>query len=152
MVDVMGSEFEDKVALRYEGRHELKGVLGGHAYPMFWIDGAAEDSLSKYEDGISNAEKKIDLNDVKGFCREFFNRHPEYFIEPFIHSETEKFLTNIPEGYQSKLTEIFQTWNKEREKVEAEIESEKDTHAPGSTTSEPEIVKFVQALIKGFLS
>lgn len=62
-----------KFIFRYEGKHPLKGVIGGSPYPIFWIDLDAESALNRAEDSLIQAVPPTS-HQVKDFTGAMLNR------------------------------------------------------------------------------
>ncbi|MGQ0681637.1 hypothetical protein [Bradyrhizobium sp.] len=97
----------------YSGRVELKGVLGGKPYPVFWIDTLAGDTFSEKEDsllGIRQASKE----DIQNFCEGFYKEHSGLMFRPFIFRESESQYGEFPENYILALEHLRDRWSDEK--------------------------------------
>jgi hypothetical protein len=68
-----------KLALRYEGRVNLKGVGDPSGYPVFWIDiASADDKFIQLEDALDASGKKPTGKEVKAFLEEYLRQHAPF--------------------------------------------------------------------------
>lgn len=110
------------VVLHYQGRVELKGVLGGKSYPVFWIDMAVDSSLDKLEDRLLEVGPR-NTDDIKMFCEEFFNCHSSNAMIPYISGNSEPYFANIPEWHLEKIDRLRSYWKQEADRRALEKES-----------------------------
>jgi hypothetical protein len=77
-----------KNGIKYEGKHELKGVFSGKSYPIFWIEPPIKKPV---EDHFLPYIKKCAADKIIQFCDETSRTvHPSTFIKPFIVGDDEK--------------------------------------------------------------
>lgn len=70
-------------AIRLDGSHPLKGILGGTPYPIFWID-CDPNELNKAEDRMLDPQR-LGKGDIKDYCEAFFRACGErWMVRPFI--------------------------------------------------------------------
>jgi hypothetical protein len=68
--------------IKYVGKQELKGVLSGKPYPIFWIDSYTE---SPIEDKFLLDQKTCEPDDIIKFCKELSGSiRSSAFVKPFI--------------------------------------------------------------------
>ncbi|KQT06993.1 hypothetical protein [Rhizobium sp. Leaf386] len=113
---------EIDVVLHYHGRVSLKGVLGGHPYPVFWIDMASESSLDKLEDRLLELQPR-NTDDVKRYCEEFFSAHNANIMIPYIAGDQDPYFAGMPDLHAGKLEKLREYWLKEKERRDQERES-----------------------------
>lgn len=70
-----------KFVFRYDGKHILKGVLGGHPYPVFWIDLDTESVLNRAEDSLVRSLNPTS-HEIKAFTAAMLDEHPKYLARP----------------------------------------------------------------------
>ncbi len=89
---------------RYGGSEPLKGVLGGVAYPKFWIStvpsGSLEESRLQITD-CSYDDRRVTWEGLEKFCAEFYKDRSKYIAEPFIPGDP-----NYPNRNQTKYEEF----------------------------------------------
>lgn len=71
--------FQKFLKIYYDGRENLKGLLSGYGYPVFWLDSNPDDTLNRAEDRLLD-KKECSTNDVKDFCLEFIDRVGNPFV------------------------------------------------------------------------
>ncbi|MBO0144220.1 hypothetical protein JZX87_23985 [Agrobacterium sp. Ap1] len=113
---------EVNVVLHYHGRVPLKGVLGGKAYPVFWIDMAVDSSLDKLEDSLLEVTPR-NTDDIKMFCEEFFRTHASNAIIPYIAGNAEPYFSSVPPSHSEKIERLRNYWIKESERRDLENQS-----------------------------
>lgn len=108
----------------YEGKTELKGVLGGKPYPVFWIDTMAGHKFAETEDRLMG-KSAAHADNIKGFCLEFYKDNSTLMFLPFIFREDESQYGEFPENYIDALEHLCNKWNDEKSRYlkETEIES-----------------------------
>lgn len=89
----------DRTDLYFDGTANLKGVLGGHHYPIFWIDVSDENSLFRKEDKLK-AIHALDKEDLKEYCDAFYAEHEGYIFRPFIDGDVGGVWSKKPNWYQ----------------------------------------------------
>lgn len=129
--------------IRYDGRFELKGVLGGKPYPIFWIDMRGSEKLAE-TDKLTESEDRIlediDAMKVAGFCNAFYDDTSALMMRPFIVYEPDQQFGKIPEHYIACLDKLNDRWAQEKERYKGEqqaLEGRGPTELVGSeATSE----------------
>ncbi|MCZ7488616.1 hypothetical protein [Rhizobium rhizogenes] len=106
---------EMDLTIHYQGRVQLKGVLGGRSYPVFWIDMAVDSGLEKLEDKLLEFQSR-NTDDIKSFCEEFFKSHSSNIMIPYIDGNSDKYFGNIPENHVIKLKLLREYWTNESQK------------------------------------
>jgi len=104
--------------IKYDGRCELKGVLGGRPYPLFWID--LRDGAATKEDALLPEQKTLGREPILEFCNEFYEEHKTLMMTPFIVNEDISQYPQIPENYQECLEHLNSRWQAEKERYEEE--------------------------------
>lgn len=69
--------------MRYDGRHQLKGVLDGSGYPIFWIDLDPNNPLSVAEDNVTNNRPPTNA-DVFNLAKTFIESQPLFLSKPYM--------------------------------------------------------------------
>jgi len=69
--------------LKYDGRQQLKGVLNGNGYPVFWIDLDPNNPLSLAEDNVTNNPKPSTL-DIFNLAKAFIESQPLFLSKPYM--------------------------------------------------------------------
>lgn len=106
----------------FDGMHELKGVVGGKPYPIFWIRVAATSKIEEHYDqlaGLHPAAKEI----VGTYCEEYIVANRKFLLKPFIIGCNETTFCNPPEGYLDELREWQSKLPKEAARDATETES-----------------------------
>lgn len=158
-----GSSAKDPVfSVYYDGSQQLKGVLGGLRYPVFWLDLSPVNALERYEDGLTTLVS-VDRDRLREYCNKFYSEHESYVFPPFIHSDTEQQIRNRPSWYDDdhqKLVRNFEVGNKEEQNTGqpeiGEIDAEGITEEESarlfaeSLTDESSVLKVIQDMIDKF--
>jgi len=79
----------------YDGMTQLKGVLGGMQYPLFWVDGSDASPIDRAEDALID-RRSCDYDDIRRFCKAFYNEITHYAHVPFIPTDTDPKLKRPP--------------------------------------------------------
>lgn len=96
---------------------ELKGILGGEEYPVFWIDCFREVNREPWLDrikhksytadqeglckGLDALSPKADREGIRTFLEAWFERHSDILLKPFVPREAN--LKSLPATYGEKL-------------------------------------------------
>jgi hypothetical protein len=113
-------DFHPKLQIHYDGQISLKGVLGGAPYPVFWLDMAAEDELSKATDDLTGREP-LDCQKVADFCEKFIGENPSFLTIPYIVSDkVEPLFQTVPERHTERIAALKAYWENETAKRGAE--------------------------------
>ncbi len=78
----------------YEKSVPLKGVLGGSAYPVLWVD--RKDGDQTPEDRLLCISRDSNPSHVTAFVTEFFDRHDEFITKPFIIHDGNPEFSTVP--------------------------------------------------------
>jgi hypothetical protein len=103
---------KDILKIHYEGRHYLKGVLGGVEYPIFWIDMSVEGSSDKTEDILYKREK-LDWHDIEDFCKSFYEDVSNPSYRPFIITDPAFEYHTPPRNYLSPYSKVVDKYTSE---------------------------------------
>jgi hypothetical protein len=108
----------------YQGKIELKGVLSGKPYPIFWIDTMAGHKFAETEDRLMG-NTPAHADNIKFFCLEFYKDNSTLMFLPFIFREDESQYGEFPENYIEALEHLCSKWNDEKTRYlkETEVES-----------------------------
>ncbi|AIB12748.1 hypothetical protein ABAZ39_12260 [Azospirillum argentinense] len=117
---IPAKDLDDKIVLRYDGKKELKGVLGGRPYPIFWIDTKHDDKLEKLEDSLAPLQVQ-DTTNVRKFCLEFISKNESHLFQPFIVKAEEPLLKVLPSNYERHLKALNEKWLQEQQRLELEL-------------------------------
>lgn len=115
----------------YEGKSELKGVLGGKPYPIFWIDSMAGNRFAEAEDRLLG-KTPAHADNIKTFCLEFYRDNSTLMFLPFIFREDESQYGEFPENYIDALEHLCAKWSAEKTRYQRETEID------SSANDEPE--------------
>lgn len=107
----------------YSGRTELKGVLGGKPYPIFWIDTAAGEQFEQREDILLKASH-AQRDDIEKFCVEFYRLNSTAMFMPFILKEEGVEYGKFPENYIEALEHLCTRWEEEKVRYSSETQIE----------------------------
>jgi len=133
----------------YGSRTELKGVLGGKPYPIFWID------TMSGEDG-PNAENRLlgvtQLYDIKDFCLEFYQENSSLMFLPFIFREDEKQYGEFPVNYIEALEHLCATWQAEKDRASGETAIGSTADDESEKLSDAEAINKERAIISAIES
>ncbi|HEY7373809.1 MAG TPA: hypothetical protein VIF57_16735 [Polyangia bacterium] len=123
---------DKEIRFWYEGRQQLKGILGDRPYPLFWID-MNSGGIDVQEDGLLGRQP-IDRHKVRDFCRLFLDDTAGAMCLPYIVSDEGKAVYSvIPSAHQQALTDLRRL---------AAAETERDS-IPLNTTEEASASKAV---------
>lgn len=89
----------ESIQLRYDGQVQLKGVLGGGGYPVFWIDLSGTSSADALEDKLTNSAT-CNRDDIREYCDAFFFEQQDSIFPPFIIADNEVVLRDTPPWYE----------------------------------------------------
>lgn len=132
------------LSVHYDGAKPLKGVLGGVDYPVFWLDLSAQDSLVRFEDGLSPTPS-VDRDRLREFCLRFFEVHNDYTFPPFIVSKSEQHLTNLPVWYLDELKALIKNFE---ESSQTSLEGNDENAAETSAEQLREFLDHLDKLLK----
>lgn len=110
-LDHLKVDARDKTfSIEYHGRHELKGVIKGEPYPIFWLD--TLDGKVDEEDQLLGNGRNSARGDCQTFARNFINGNSRLWL-PFLHSENDQY-HNIPEAF-SEILEALNVQDREEQ-------------------------------------
>jgi hypothetical protein len=107
-------KFFDWPKIYYDGRRDLKGVLGGKPYPVFWIDLHGHDAHAALEDKLTQEKADLKNQDIENFCESLFSAHESVVLKPFIHSEPPDQYGGAPTNYIPHIQHLARTWGAEK--------------------------------------
>jgi hypothetical protein len=119
--------------VRYDGRTQLKGVLGGRPYPVFWVDLLHDDDLLAAEDKLHPPNNPGEEN-VRHFCEKFLLEHEENLIRPFIYENIDPNFSVIPDIYRKRLEKLSSDWPVAKQHKEIEIKAISNEEGPSVET------------------
>jgi hypothetical protein len=126
-------EIDDRVfSIFFDGSLPLKGVLGGLNYPIFWLDISPDKSLARFEDKLAGIEK-LDRDDLRKYCIEFFTEYSVYTFPPFIVSDQEPEFNIRPDWYDEEHANLVKAYDSAKEQNELISESLGKDDAPSNT-------------------
>jgi hypothetical protein len=133
----------------YDGRHGLKGILGGQPYPLMWIEADPDNDIDVAEDallrrslsGISPSDRG---KEVSHFYDLFLNGRTPLQTKPYIKSCADPEIFAVPADHESKLQSIEEHVNGPREQLE-DVERRNDTASGGIP---PETENFASRLVR----
>jgi hypothetical protein len=106
---------------RYDGRVELKGVLGNTPYPIFWID-MGPSALEKLEDELNHA-KPVPATTVHEMAGLFLDSTDGRICRPYIVRDNGTLAHGvIPPEHQELLRRLAEEANKEVERENKALE------------------------------
>lgn len=108
-------------SFRYEGKHLMKGVLGGSPYPVFWIDLAPEDPINRTEDAVLDVAKPR-AHQVREFAEAMLEAYKPMIELPYIFSKDGE----VPEEFCNVPLEHLQQLVGRRQRIE-KTESKRET-------------------------
>ncbi len=104
---------------KFMGEISLKGVFGGHPYPIFYVDVDPNIELKSAKDhllGYSNDEDQDQK--IKIYCEHFFETYQLHFPKPFIAQEDCKYLTEPPQQYIDAIKQLSNRFTQEKKRYE----------------------------------
>ena len=110
--------------LRYLGRKELKGVLDGRMYPVFWLDTAMDDKLENAEDAIINrhdVSSDLCINLVNSFIKDVNNSL--LVCQPYIEGDKSGVLPSDKPLHHGDMVKAWLAEFDDATKVERELRS-----------------------------
>ena len=121
--------------LRYDGRQQLKGVLNGSGYPIFWIDLDPNNPLSLAEDKVTNNHYPTTL-DIFNLSSAFIESQPLFLSKPYMAACNYKEYGELS-SYQRQMLQKRADHIQELERQRADMSSISDTQ-PG-TSENPDL-------------
>ncbi|MBF0373096.1 MAG: hypothetical protein HQL39_06715 [Alphaproteobacteria bacterium] len=100
----------------YDGREELKGVLGGESYPLIWLD--VEDDpkrrkANRHESAMLRAPAEVAPDTVLDFCKSYIDSSP-WMELPLLKAAGDTEFTKVPDSHRRFAAALI-----ERERQEA---------------------------------
>lgn len=132
------TEMNGYLSFFFEGKRELKGVMGGKPYPVFWIDTMGDDPLIIAEDLISNIAPS-GRDQIRSYCELFIRENDKFMFEPFVWKGKDPLFSARPSNYDENLGALNQTWLQEKQKFEIEQRSVSGDSPPGSNAADEKI-------------
>lgn len=96
----------------YDGRHGLRGILGGEPYPLMWIEADSTNALDNAEDTLLRRKSSgTPLNTdeykaLKDFCSTFLNNQGPLRSRPYISGWHEAVVGTIPDDHKQYLDKL----------------------------------------------
>jgi len=110
----------------YDGRHGLKGILGGQPYPLLWIEADPDNGIDRAEDAIlrrplsGHTPDRDRVDDIGRFCALFLNGRTPLQSRPYIGGCTDPEISAVPAEHRAWLARIESVVNGEVERLSAE--------------------------------
>lgn len=99
-----------RIDLHYDGSHNLKGVMGGAPYPVFWTNMSSDSSLAVMEDKL-RPQTVCHREAVKEYCDAFYEEHGHFVFRPFIKSDVGQTMAKRPDWYDSYHASLIKNFN-----------------------------------------
>ncbi len=96
----------------YDGRRGLKGILGGHPYPLMWIEADPDNLIDQAEDAVlrralsGHTPARDRIKDVSRFCGLFLNGRTPLQSRPYIEGCSDPEVSAIPAEHRASLQHI----------------------------------------------
>jgi hypothetical protein len=105
-----GHKVQDKPAVHVERGEELKGILGGRAYPKLWIEVPFQDGekLHQLEEKLFDPPHPPTDKDVFEYCKLFIQEHGSPLFQPFIKGDSD--FSQEPPGFTDSLEVACALW------------------------------------------
>ena len=121
-----------KFSFRYDGKHQLKGVLAGSPYPVFWIDLDPESSIHRTEDELKAAVKPS-AHQIKDFTDAMLAEYSSLLGIPMFAESSGRLAPGhkvigieVSDAIDARRT-LHQAQKKKQENEEVDIASNDDT-------------------------
>lgn len=101
-----------KPKIGFDGRVALKGLLGGEAYPLFWIEAVAGSRMDDAEDKLLKRSAHFEHGDVTVFCKEFLDQSGPLRTMPYIEDYTASELGKLTPDRRERLKALEERVNK----------------------------------------
>lgn len=135
----------DHLIFYFDGRKDLKGVTNGTPYPIFWINAAKLEPLTKIEDKIEKREPTT-ASDVKEFCERYLDKNKDtHVMKPFIYGDPDALFERVPSRHIEKLNKLASYWKQESSRREAEEQAQLEPE--DSTTGTPDIERLASEIV-----
>lgn len=133
--------------LKYLGRRELKGALGGDSYPLFCMDliGVLEGDGQFYreEDALLENRTRPSVEEVQRFCNKFYDVKATHMFRPFL-IECQYNFTKLPDNYYSTLMLWKSKWEAEKKRTSSDDKA--DAIAPKGRENEGSSTYSIEAI------
>lgn len=145
------ADVQEELRMYYAGARPLKGVLGGRAYPVFWVFMGNDASLKlrRAEDALGPI-KEVKHGEVGNFCQLFYDEHTSFLIKPFIQrSNGDLAFGDLGDEYEKAVKRLQET-AVEDQAVDKGIDKAANAVGAGETPAPTEVDKFIaQAVVGG---
>ena len=118
--DEFNGGIEKEIKIRFLGLRDLKGVIGGKPYPIFWIDTMIGDGFVISEDKIVETPDPPGYIEIRKYCKKFIELNSKYLFVPFIRGCNHKNFKRFPENYVSVINHLSEGWKRETERFESD--------------------------------
>lgn len=125
--------------LYFDGLEDLRGVLKGQGYPIFWI-------LCQEEPDFSALRKTCDGTSIKSYCDTFFKRVNNILPPPFFSDGDH--LLEIPDGFAEKIKDTVAKLLKYQQLEAQQSEDEEEGSTSLTVTSLDKIEQDLELAIK----
>lgn len=119
----IGAHRDHRLTIHFGGKFELKGVLGGKPYPIFWIDTQTDNRLIQAEDMITAHSKAIGAEHLRDYCDLFITENEQFLFKPFIDNCSNLSFRVRPPNYDARLRALNSRWLEEKNKFELQKKS-----------------------------
>lgn len=108
----------------YDGRHSLKGILGGQPYPLIWIEADPQNDLDRADDVLrgrplsGTSPSNTHVLAVKDYCTLFLDGRTPLQTRPYIKGYPDPEVGQMPADHERELERIEQHVNGAREQLE----------------------------------
>ena len=117
-VSDLGSMASHEAPIHFSGRSSMKGVIGGDAYPIFWVDCSIPNGLADLEGQILSQPGPIGRELVEKFCLEFYKQHRKFIHPPRIPTDHNEKISGIPNNHFAFLSNLDSIWTFEWQRFE----------------------------------
>lgn len=142
---------------RYEGRHILKGVMGGRPYPIFWIDLDAENHVHRTEEDLLSLDRPSAIK-IRNFLEAILDEFCDYFSRPMfdaslrhtsenlagfadIHNPISNEVSNKIEEYKNNIDESFRKRENELSDIASQDSESQEVVAGNNKVDADELKK-----------
>jgi hypothetical protein len=112
------SKYSKMPYIGYDGRHGLKGILGGEPYPLVWIESDIGNAIDKAEDRLLRRDHPDEagpalhsVDPLWEFCEAFLTGQGPLRMCPYIPDYPSKRVGTITAEHQKRLQEIEEIVN-----------------------------------------
>ncbi len=120
---------------KYEGRHSLKGVLGGVPYPIIWVDLAPEDPVFRAEDNVLRKPAPT-AAEVLALTKAFIDSQ-SFLSPPYIEGCVFSEYSSLSATDSALLLDRYESINTVRESlvIEKDVEAAQGPNEPTGSVS-----------------